>query len=157
MASNAPLATNPGLWIAGYALEYIEALRRRGEGLALKVLQVAGAAAVVIVVLLFIPVLVRLRRTLEEVGFVVAETRPQAITLLKKAQVTLDGVNRELENVGAITGDTAVLIARVSEASDAVERAIKSPMAKLGFVTATVTALTFAVKRRVFRDVSRRS
>lgn len=143
------------MWFAEYALECIEALRRRGERLALKVLQVVGAAAVVIVVLLLIPVLLRLRRTLEEVAFVVAETRPQAITLLRKAQLTLDGVNRELENVEIITGDTAVLIGKVSEASDAVEKAIKSPMAKLGFITTAVTALTFAVKRRMFRDVFR--
>lgn len=124
--------------------------------MALKVLQIVGATAVVIIVFLLIPVLLRLRRTLDEVGCIVSETRPQTVMLLKKAQVTLDSVNRELVNIEAITDDTTVLIGKVTEASDAVEKAIKSPMAKIGFVTAGVTAATFAVKRRLFREMSRR-
>lgn len=122
--------------------------------MALKVLQVVGAAAVVIIVVLLVPVLLRLRRTLEEVSIIVAETRPQTVTLLQKAQVTLDSVNKELENIEAITDDTSVLIGKVTEASDAVEKAIKSPMTKVGFVTAGATAAAFAVRRRLAREMS---
>jgi uncharacterized protein YoxC len=122
--------------------------------MALKVLQVVGAAAVVIIVVLLIPILLRLRRTLDEVSVIVSETRPQTVTLLRKAQVTLDSVNLELENIGAITEDTSVLIAKVSEASNAVEKAIKSPMTKIGFVTAGAAATGFAVRRRLARELS---
>jgi uncharacterized protein YoxC len=124
--------------------------------MALKVLQVVGATAVVIIVLLLIPVLLRLRRTLDEVGVIVSETRPQTVTLLRKAHDTLDGVNRELETIETITDDTSVLIAKVGEASNAVEKAIKSPMTKVGFVTAGVAAAGFAVKRRLVRELSDR-
>jgi len=122
--------------------------------MALKVLQVVGAAAVVIIVLLLIPVLLRLRRTLDDAGQMVAEARPQTVTLLKKAQLTLDGVNRELANIETITEDTGVLVARVSDASAAVERAIKSPASKIGFATAGAAAAAFAVKRGLFREMS---
>jgi uncharacterized protein YoxC len=122
--------------------------------MALKVLQVVGAAAVVIIVFLLIPVLIRLRRTLDEVGEIVSETRPQTVSLLKQAQVTLDGVNRELENVESITDDTTVLIGKVSEASAAVEKAIKSPMTKIGFITAGAAAAGFAVKRHLSRELA---
>ena len=88
--------------------------------MALKVLQVVGAVAVVTIVFLLIPVLVRLRRTLDEVGQIVSETRPQTVTLLRKAQGTLDSVNRELKNIETITDDTTILVGKVSEASDAV-------------------------------------
>jgi uncharacterized protein YoxC len=122
--------------------------------MALKVLQVVGAAAVVIIVFLLIPVLARLRRTLDEVGHIVSETRPQTVTLLRKAQGTLDSVNRELKNIETITDDTTILVGKVSEASDAVEKAIKSPMAKVGFVTAGAAAAGFVVKRRLYREFS---
>ncbi|MHB8895753.1 MAG: DUF948 domain-containing protein [Candidatus Geothermincolia bacterium] len=124
--------------------------------MALKVLQVVGATAVVIIVFLLIPVLLRLRRTLDEVGMIVSETRPQTVTLLKKAQGTLDSVNRELVNIETITDDTTVLIGKVSDASDAVEKAIKSPMTKIGFVTAGAAAAGFAVRRRLSREMFRK-
>lgn len=122
--------------------------------MALKILQVVGACAVVIIVLLLIPVLLRLRRTLDEVGDIVSETRPQTVTLLRKAQGTLDSVNRELQNIENITDDTTVLIGKVGEASNAVEKAIKSPMTKVGFVTAGAAAAGFAVKRRLSRELA---
>jgi uncharacterized protein YoxC len=122
--------------------------------MALKVLQVVGATAVVIIVVLLIPVLMRLRRTLDEVGDIVSETRPQTVTLLKKAQGTLDSVNRELQNIENITDDTTVLIGKVGEASNAVEKAIKSPMTKVGFVTAGAAAAGFAVRRRLSRELA---
>jgi uncharacterized protein YoxC len=122
--------------------------------MALKVLQVVGAISVVIIVVLLIPVLLRLRRTVEEVGQIVSETRPQTVTLLRKANLTLDGVNRELENIESITDETGALIVKVSDASAAVERAISSPMSKIGFVTAGAAAAGFAVKRRLFREMS---
>jgi|SRR5664280_2647695 len=128
----------------------------KGNRMALKVLQVVGAAAVVVIVLLLIPVLLRLRRTIGDVGQMVAETRPQTVTLLKKAQLTLDGVNRELTNIETITEDTGVLVAKVSDASSAIERAIKSPASKIGFASAGAAAAAFAVKRRLFREMSGR-
>lgn len=120
----------------------------------LKILQGVGAGAVVIFVLLLIPVLLRMRRAVEEVGILVAESRPQTITLLKTAQATLDGVNRELVSIEAITDETELLIGKVSDASAAVERAITSPVSKAGFVAAGVTAIGFAVRKRLFREMS---
>ncbi|MCJ7653635.1 MAG: DUF948 domain-containing protein [Actinobacteria bacterium] len=122
--------------------------------MALKILQVVTAVAVVSFVLLLIPVLMRLHRTLDEVGHVVSETGPQATTLLKKAQVTLDGVNSELENIEEITMETGVLVERVGDASLAVERAIKSPLTKMGLITTGVTATGIAVKKRLSKETS---
>ncbi len=119
--------------------------------MALKVLQVVGAVAVVVLVLFLIPVLLRLRRTLDEVGQIIGDARPQTVSLLRKAQVTLDTVNKELEDIGEITEDTQVLVDKVGEASVAVERAIKSPVSKAGFVAIGAATTGFAVKRRLSR------
>lgn len=104
--------------------------------------------------MLLIPILYRLRRTLDELGQIVSETHPQTVTLLQKAQVTLDGVNRELANIEEITGETQVLVAKVGEASAAVERAIKSPLTRVGFISAGAAAAGYAVKKRLSREMS---
>ena len=122
--------------------------------MALKVLQIASAAAVVLLVLLLIHVLYRLRRTIDEVGHIVADTRPQTVTLLQKAQVTLDSVNRELTNIEQITDETQELVNRMGEASAAVERAIKSPLTKVGFISAGAAAAGFAVRKRLSKEAS---
>jgi uncharacterized protein YoxC len=128
----------------------------KGEGteMALKILEVVGAVAAVMLVLFLIPVLLRLRRTLDEVGHIVAETGPQATTLLKKAQTTLDGVNRELENIEEITKDAEVLVERVGDASRAIEGAIKSPLTKIGLLTTGAAATGIAVKKRLSKEIS---
>lgn len=128
--------------------------RERNSRMALKILQVAGAVAVVVLVLLLIPILYRLRKTLDEMGQIVSETHPQTVTLLQKAQVTLDGVNRELTNIEEITGETQVIVAKMGEASAAVERAIKSPLTKVGFISAGAAAAGFAVKKRLSREMA---
>jgi len=122
--------------------------------MALTILQIVGAVAVVILVLLMIPIMLRLRRTVGEVGEIVADSRPQAITLLKKAQSTLDSVNRELESIEEITEETQVLMEKAGDASAAVEKAIKSPLSRIGLITAGVAAAGFAAKRRLSRDLS---
>jgi uncharacterized protein YoxC len=119
--------------------------------MALNVLEIVGAIAVALIVLFMIPVLLRLRRTIDEVGQIITDARPQTVGLLQQAQATLDGVNRELENIEEITQDTQVLVEKVGEASVAVERAIKSPMSKAGFVAAGVATTTFAVRRQLAR------
>ncbi|MBU1672093.1 MAG: DUF948 domain-containing protein [Actinobacteria bacterium] len=120
--------------------------------MALKILQIVGAAAVVIIVALMIPVLLRLRRTVDEVGQIVSESRPQTVTLLSKANATLDSMNRELENIEEVTGETQVLVDKVTEASVAVERAIKSPLTRIGFIGVGAAATGFMVKRRLRKD-----
>jgi uncharacterized protein YoxC len=122
--------------------------------MALKILQVVGAVAVVLFVLFLIPVLLRLRRTLDEVGHIVSETRPQTSSLLKKAQSTLDGVNSELENIEEITKETEVLVQRVGEASLAVERAIKSPVTRVGLLATGAAATGIAVKKRFSKEIA---
>ena len=117
--------------------------------MALKILEVVGALAVVIIVLYMVPVLVRLRRTAGEVSYMIHDTRPQTISLLKKAQVTLDGVNSELDSIDEITQETRVLIGKVGEASEAIESAIKAPMTKAGLITAGVATSGIAVSRRL--------
>jgi uncharacterized protein YoxC len=117
--------------------------------MALTILEIVGAIAVVIIVLFMIPVLIHLRRTVGEAGYVINDTRPQAISLLKKAQGTLDGVNRELENVDEITTETMVLIGKVQEASEAIEQAITSPMTKAGLITAGIATSGIAVSRQL--------
>ena len=120
----------------------------------LKILQAVGAVAVVLLVLFLIPVLLRLRRTLNEVGHIVTETRPEVSKLLMKAQSTLDGVNHELGNIVEITKDTEVLIGRMGDASRAVEGAIKSPLTKIGLLTTGAAATGIAVKKRLSKEIS---
>jgi uncharacterized protein YoxC len=117
--------------------------------MALNILEVVGALAVVIIVSFMVPVLIRLRRTAGEVSYIMHDTRPQTISLLKKAQVTLDGVNSELDNIDEITQETQVLIGRIGEASEAIESALKSPMTKAGLITAGVATSGLAVSRRL--------
>jgi uncharacterized protein YoxC len=158
MGGNAAAAWTHGRLIVDPQRFSLECIDRRSEAkgrdMALKILQVVGAVAVAIIVLFLVPVLLRLRRTLDEVGQVIVDTRPQTISLLKKAQVTLDGVNRELENIEEITEETQVLVGKVGEASEAVERAIKSPMTKAGLITAGVATTGVAVGRRLSRKKS---
>jgi uncharacterized protein YoxC len=125
--------------------------------MALTILEIIGAVAVVIIVLFMIPVLIHLRRTVGEVSYMINDSRPQAISLLKKAQGTLDGVNRELENVDEITEETLVLIGMVQEASEAIEQAIKSPMTKAGLITAGVATSGVAVSRQLTRSKKKKS
>ena len=89
-----------------------------------------------------------------EVAHIISETRPQTATLLQKAQVTLDSVNRELENIEEITEETQVLVGKVGEASVVVEKAVKSPLTKMGFITVGATAAGLAVKKRLSGDIS---
>lgn len=119
--------------------------------MALTILEIVSTVAIVAIVFLLIPILLRLRRTMSEVGQIVSESRPSTITLLKKAQATLDGVNSELENIEEVTRDTQVLMDKVGEASEAVERTMKSPLTKAGLVTAGVAAASITVKRRLSR------
>lgn len=124
--------------------------------MALKILQITGACAVVILVLLLIPVLLRLRRTIDEAGQIVKDSRPQTVSILKKAQTTLDNVNREFENIDEVTRETRVLIDKAGEATRAVDRAVKSPLTKIGLVVAGSAAAGFAAKRRLSRDLSKK-
>lgn len=119
--------------------------------MALKVLQVAGAAAVVILMIFIIPVLLRLRRTAEELADIVSEARPHAVALLKKAQDAVDSVNTELDNIEQVTAETKVLVERMGQASEAIRKAANSPMAKAGFISTGAAAMTIAVRKRISR------
>jgi len=115
----------------------------------LNILEIVGAVAVAVIVLFLLPVLLRLRRTLNEVGKMVTEARPQTVTLLKRAQTTLDGVNKELVAIEEITDDTQLLVQKLGEASDVVEDAVKSPMTKVGLIAAGAATSGYAVKKRL--------
>ena len=127
---------------------------RKGKGMTLKILQVVGAVAVVVLVCFLVPILLRLRKAVGEVAHIVSEANPQATDLLRNAQVTLDGVNRELKNIEEITEEAQVLVDKVGEASIAMEKAIRSPLTKVGFIAAGATATGLAVKKRLSSDIS---
>lgn len=116
--------------------------------MALKLLQITGAAAVVITMLFLIPVLIKLRDTFDQIGGIVDESSPQTISLLQKAQGAVDGLNRELGNVVEITDDTLAIISKLDTAATEVERAVKSPMAKTGFVAVGAVTTSLAVRKR---------
>lgn len=124
--------------------------------MALKVLQITGAVAVVVMVLLLIPVMLRLRRTVGQVGEIVTESRPQALGLLRKAQGTLESVNRELDNIEEITDETQVLVEKMGQASRAVDKAVRSPLSKVGLVVAGTAAAGFAARRRLSRELTQK-
>lgn len=119
------------------------------------ILQVVGAAAVALAVLFLIPVLLRLRKTIGEVGGMVRDARPQTITLLKRAQATLDDVNRELVSIEEITDETQVLVRKLGEASAVVEGVAKSPMTKVGLITAGAAASGYVVRKRLGKKTHR--
>ncbi len=119
--------------------------------MALKILQVAATAAVVLLMIFIIPVLLRLRRTAEELADIVSEARPHAVALLKKAQDAVDSVNSELDNIEQITAETKVLVERMGQASEAIRKAATSPMARAGFISTGAAAMSIAVRRRISR------
>ncbi len=124
--------------------------------MALKVLQITGAAAVVVLMIFIIPVLIRLRKTADELAEIVSETRPYAVALLKKAQDTMDSVNSELDNIEKVTAETKVLVERMGQATEAIKKAANSPMAKAGFISTGAAAMTIAVRRRISQRESHR-
>lgn len=117
------------------------------------ILQIVGAAAVALTVVFLVPVLLRLRKTIGEVGGMVCDARPQTVTLLKRAQVALDDVNRELIAIEEITDETQVLVHKLGEASTVVEGVVKSPMTKIGLITAGAAASGYVVKKRLGKRI----
>ncbi|MBN1289875.1 MAG: DUF948 domain-containing protein [Actinobacteria bacterium] len=120
--------------------------------MALKVLQIICAVAVVVIVLLMIPVMLKLKRTLEEVGRMIVETRPGTMKAIKQAEATLDSVNEELENVEKVTSDASLLIGKMGEAADSLENTIKSPITKMGFISTGAAVTSIAVRKQLLKN-----
>ncbi|MDD5447855.1 MAG: DUF948 domain-containing protein [Actinomycetota bacterium] len=122
--------------------------------MALKILQVTGAAALVVLVFVMIPVLLRLRKTLAEVGEIVGESKPSTLLLLRKAGMMLESVNEELAEVEKITKDTEVLVQRMGQASEAIEKVARSPITKTGLLISGISASGYALKRHLSKEIS---
>lgn len=124
--------------------------------MALKILQVAGAAALVVLVFTMVPVLLRLRKTLAEAGEIVGENKPSTSLLLRKAGGMLESVNEELAEVEKITKDTEVLVERIGQASEAIEKVIESPITKTALLVSGISASGYVLKRHFSKEVSSR-
>jgi ABC-type transporter Mla subunit MlaD len=114
-----------------------------------------GAAAVALTVIFLVPVLLKVRKTIGEVGGMVSDARPQTVTLLKRAQNALDDVNRELTAIEEITDETQELVRKLGEASTVVEGVVKSPMTKVGLITAGAAASGYVVRKRLGKRVQK--
>ncbi|MDD5748495.1 MAG: hypothetical protein PHP64_05565 [Actinomycetota bacterium] len=121
--------------------------------MALKILQVVAASAVVLIVILIIPVIIRLRRTLEEAGRIIAENSSPATTILKRAQAAMDSVNSGLEKISEISDDSEILISRVGKASGAMDKALKSPLTRIGLMATGTAATSIVVKKRAYKNL----
>ena len=124
--------------------------------MALKVLEITATAALVIIVLFLIPIMLRLSKTLKHADKMMQETRPGAVTVLKKAGETVDTVNKQLETIEDITTDTEQLLGKAKASAAALEKALTSPMAKAGAAAAGATATGFAVKKRISKKLKGR-
>lgn len=122
--------------------------------MALKVLQIVGVVAIVILVLMIIPIMLKLKRTLEEVSIMIVETRPTTMKALKEAGETLDSVNKELDNVEKVTSDASVLISKMGEAADSLEGTIKSPVTRMGFISTGAAVTGIAVKKKLRKNTN---
>lgn len=125
--------------------------------MALKVLQIICAIAVVLIVLLIIPVMLRLKRTLEEVGRMVNEVEPGAMKAIREAGMTLESVNEELDNIDKVAGEAMVIIDKLGEAADSIENTVKSPLARAGLISTGAAVTSLAVKKHLKKKAKKTS
>lgn len=102
---------------------------------------IAAGAFVLLVLLLAIPLL-KLGRTLDEATLAIRKTHEGAAPLLADAQLTLQGVNAQLDNVDGITKGVGSMTTNAAALTSIVSSTVGSPLIK-------VAAFSYGVRKTV--------
>lgn len=113
-----------------------------------EVLRYAAAFFFVLVALAIAYALIKAAKTLERVDKVLADVDREAMPLMQKAGVTLDGVNANLTNVDDITKDVADITDKIDSMANIVEGAVSRPARKAAAFTAGVQTAMSSFMRR---------
>lgn len=122
-----------------------------------EVLRYAAAFFFVLVALAIAYALIKAAKTLERVDKVLADVDGEAVPLMKKAGVTLDGVNANLNNVDDITKDVAHITDRIDGMANVIEGAVSRPARKAAAFSAGVQTAVSSFMRRDKADASEES
>jgi uncharacterized protein YoxC len=113
-----------------------------------EVLRYAAAFFFVLVAIATAYALIKAAKTLERVDKVLADVDREAMPLMQKAGVTLDGVNANLTNVDDITKDVADITDKIDSMANIVEGAVSKPARKAAAFTAGVQTAMSSFMRR---------
>ncbi len=102
---------------------------------------VAAAAFVLLVLLAAIP-LIKLGRTLDEATLAIRKTHEGTEPLLREAQLTLDGVNAQLNQVDDITKGVSSITTNVAAVTSIVSATVGGPLVK-------IAAFSYGVRKTV--------
>lgn len=102
---------------------------------------VAAGALVVLVLVLAVPLL-KLGRTLDEATLAIRKAHEGAVPLLADAQVTLRGVNAQLDQVDGITKGVTSMTTNAAALTSIVSSTVGSPLIK-------VAAFSYGVRKSV--------
>lgn len=87
-------------------------------------------------------------KTLERVDKVLGDVDQEAMPLMRKAGVTLDGVNANLGNVDGITKDVAGITDKIDKLANSMESAVSAPARKAAAFSAGVQSAVSGFVRR---------
>ncbi len=114
--------------------------------------QIAGlAAAIAFIVLVgfIVPILLKLRKTVENVNSFIASTEKEIIPTLNKLQTTIEEINQELSKVNQATASLQAATARIDTISNLVQEVVSSPLIRMASYSAGVSSAvrTFVKKK----------
>ena len=112
------------------------------------VLSYAAAFFFVVVAIAAAYALFKAGGTLGRVDTVLSDVDREAVPLMQKAGVTLDGVNANLGNVDEITKDVADITDKIDAMATAVEGAVSTPARKAASFSAGVQGAVSSFMRR---------
>ena len=112
------------------------------------VLSYAAAFFFVVVAIAAAYALFKLGGTLVRMDTVISDVDREAVPLMQKAGVTLDGVNANLGNVDQITKDVADITDKIDAMATAVEGAVSTPARKAASFSAGVQGAVSSFMRR---------
>jgi hypothetical protein len=113
-----------------------------------EVLRYAAAFFFVLVAIAIAYALVKAAGTLGRVDKILADVDQEAVPLMRKAGVTLDGVNANLTNVDDITKDVADITDKIDSMANIIEGAVSKPARKAAAFSAGVQTAMSSFMRR---------
>lgn len=114
-------------------------------------LLVAATISVPLLTFFLVRLALKLGRTVSHLNRTLDDARPQFNLLLTNLNQTVEEVNNELEKVGLITNEAREILERGEGSLEAVEKALRSPLARLGGMAAAFATTSF-----LFRGMIRR-
>lgn len=119
-----------------------------------EVLRYAAAFFFVLVAITMAYALIKAAKALDRVDTVLADVDQEVVPLMKKAGVSLDGVNANLGNVDDITKDVADITDKIDTMANIVEGAVSKPARKAASFSAGVQTAVSSFMRRDRDDLA---